>query len=160
MAQFHMRYSLSLSLCPSSSNVSQSFFFCTVIFMFAKRRRRLGWLLWWRVKLTDRSQRHLLLLITTQGKDFYLTFLIPETPLARLHFTPAHRHKCVCVCVCTHCLGIHDTACQGTRNGINLVCFCDGWLVAVKIFRVQINTGLYYSLCKRVKSLLMKFDLK
>jgi hypothetical protein len=46
----------------------------------------------------------------TEGKNFYLTFPIPEITLANLHFTPVHGHMCVCVCVCVcvHCLGIHD----------------------------------------------------
>jgi hypothetical protein len=128
MAQFHMRYPLSFSVSVRRPQMFHKVFFCTVIFIFAKRGRRLGWQIWWRVKLKDGSQHHLLLLIIAQGKDFYLIFHIPEIPLARLHFTPAHRHKCVCVFVCVRC-----HVCQGTRNDINLDFFRNEWLDSVKM---------------------------
>lgn len=99
MTQFRMRYSLPFSLCPSSSNVSQSsFFFHTVIYIFVKRGRLLGWQIWWWVKLKERSHSRLLLLIMTEGNDFYVTFLIPETALAHLHITLVHMNMFVCVC--------------------------------------------------------------
>jgi hypothetical protein len=39
MAQFHMRYTLSVSVCPSSSNVSDNFFVLQSYFYFWEERQ-------------------------------------------------------------------------------------------------------------------------